>query len=708
MSIFWVDASSPAATAQSFFTIAGLITNNQEDLKDNEVALEIVKSRLSTWTDSWLIVFDNFDDPNSFNDKNIKDYFPGGANGAILFTTRHGDVMRLGNVVAVGEMSQDEGLELLFGQAHCDRSERSTQTAKAIISQLGNLALAIDQAGAYISTRKNLPLDLFLDHYNNRRQKVLQETPSSLWEYRRRLSPSEAETSLSVFTTWEMSFEQINDKAEEHLLIVSAFFDNADIFEDMFKSHFEVERPEWMKRFNKEGEWDSYEFQDVLAKLAKISLIRSFEITASGARFSFHPLVQEWIKLRSSAQDRQFKTREAIKILADFVGNQNVDILALQFRKTILSHLNATIENEALFLGHNNGSESEISWYALGTFGNFYVRQRQYQKAESLLARAVVAADRTLGPDSINTLGLLNNLAMVYNNTRRLPEAEAMFKQSLAGEQEILGQNDPATLETLNNLAALYENQGRLADAEDMYNRALTGLEERLGKDHQSTLGTVGKLGVLYRKQDRLADSEAMFNRALTGMEERLGKDHESTLITVGDLAVLYRKQNRLADSEAMFNRALTGMEERLGKDDELTLRTVHGLAVLYEKQNRLADSEAMFNRALTGKEERLGKDDESTLITVHGLAVLYEKQGKPAEAEAMYTRAISGYEKVLGPAHKATLDVVYNLGDFCQKIGNAAEAKACFERAAVGYGKALGPSDPETIDAWERCKGVA
>src|SRR2546421_2942504 len=74
MSIFWVDASSPAATAQSFFTIAGLITNNQEDLKDNEVALEIVKTRLSTCTDSWLIVFDNFDDPTTFKDKNIKDY----------------------------------------------------------------------------------------------------------------------------------------------------------------------------------------------------------------------------------------------------------------------------------------------------------------------------------------------------------------------------------------------------------------------------------------------------------------------------------------------------------------------------------------------------------------------------------------------------------------------------------------------------------
>jgi tetratricopeptide (TPR) repeat protein/adenylate kinase family enzyme len=586
MSIFWVDASTPAATAQSFVTIAGFITNNQEDLKDNEVVLEIVKESLSTWTDSWLIVFDNFDDPNAFKDKNIKDYFPQGTNGAILFTTRHGDVKRLGNAVAVGEMSEDEGLELLFGQTHCDRSERSTQTGKEIITRLGNLALAIDQAGAYISVR-NLPLNLFLDHYNNRRQKVLQETPSSLWEYRRRLSPSEAETSLSVFTTWEMSFEQINDKTEEHLLILSAFFDNADIFEDIFKSHFETEKPEWMNRFDKEGDWDSYEFLDVLAKLAKISLIRGFEITTSGARFSFHPLVQEWIKLRSSTEDRQIKTREAIEILAGFINNQDFGILPLRFKQTILSHLNATLENETMFLGQENGSENEMSWYAAGVFGEFYSRQGQYEKAEALYARAQAIADKILGSDSINRLSILNNLAILYENMGRLPEAEAMYKQSLAGKEKILGQNDLSTLQTLNNLAILYETQGRMADAEAMYDRALRGMEETLGKDHKSTLVTVHNIAVLYEKQGCMADAEAMYGRALRGSEKTLGKDHESTLETVNNIAVLYEKQGRMADAEAMFDRALRGKEETLGRDHKSTLVTVNTLR--YSIRNKAA-----------------------------------------------------------------------------------------------------------------------
>jgi hypothetical protein len=50
---------------------------------------------------------------------------------------------------------------------------------KKIVKQLGYLALAIDQAAAYISIRQ-LPLSLFTEHYEKRKEFILKHTPDSL------------------------------------------------------------------------------------------------------------------------------------------------------------------------------------------------------------------------------------------------------------------------------------------------------------------------------------------------------------------------------------------------------------------------------------------------------------------------------------------------------------------------------------------------
>ena len=105
-SIFWVDASSPTATAQIFSSIGAIITDNKADLKDFKANIRMVKGSLSTWTDRWLLIFDNFDDPSAFQGRDIKEYFPHGENGAILFTSRHGDVKRLGQAISITDVTK--------------------------------------------------------------------------------------------------------------------------------------------------------------------------------------------------------------------------------------------------------------------------------------------------------------------------------------------------------------------------------------------------------------------------------------------------------------------------------------------------------------------------------------------------------------------------------------------------------------------------
>ena len=71
------------------------------------------------------------------------------------------------------------------------------------------LTLAIDQAASHI-LKLDLPIQLSLEHYGNRKEKILKDIPE-LWVYykSRVMGNAEVRTLLSVFTAWEMSFDEI-------------------------------------------------------------------------------------------------------------------------------------------------------------------------------------------------------------------------------------------------------------------------------------------------------------------------------------------------------------------------------------------------------------------------------------------------------------------------------------------------------------------
>ena len=460
--IFWVDASSPNTVAQSYATIAAAISKANVDTTDTAANIRLVKDIISTWTTTWLLVFDNFDEPKAFNEKPIQDYFPQGKKGFIIFTSRHAESDRLGHSINISGMLEGEALELLFRSSKRERHDRNITEGKKIIKRLGYLALAVDQAGAYIKGR--IEFDAFLDHFNHRRKNVLSKTPD-VWEYRRKRNETEAEQALSVATTWELSFDQITGDSEtpneleskRHLLTLSAFFSGQNISEEIFQISHESDTLPWMTIFVREDVWDKYKFLDVIVELRNLSLIQGLDSRIWGTSFSLHPLIQDWMKLRLSIQDCQDYAAEAMLILSNYMKTQNSDIMTLQAKQIILSHLDTALENDHIYLVRGIRLGESCLEDPAFVFAGFYQDQGRYEEAEQLYGRA------------------------------------------LNGYEERLGRDHPDTLLTVHNLATLNKDQGRYEKAEQLYGRALKGREERLGQDHPATLRTAEGLAIVQR-----------------------------------------------------------------------------------------------------------------------------------------------------------------------------------------------------------------
>ncbi len=313
--IFWVDATTEDSIKGSFWIISEEIKKPTDVLSDIGARVALLLRILSSWSIRWLLVFDGYDNPNAF--PNIADFIPQNDLGAIIVTSRHADSEGLvldGDSPAIQLHGLDRDDAILLLTQWGKTKDFEFKDANEIVERLAYHPLAITQAGAYIK-RAELQLSDFMKHYKKKREKILKNTPP-LSQYRKKLDNNEKETSLNIFTTWELSFQKLEAQASEHncevkLLTLYAFLDNKDISEQLFtesnatkeKKPKSTELLTWLHAFTHgtTGEWDSDAFSEVLRTLRDLSLLQGFAQEQNGFyHLSLHPLIKDWIQLRTS------------------------------------------------------------------------------------------------------------------------------------------------------------------------------------------------------------------------------------------------------------------------------------------------------------------------------------------------------------------------------------------------------------------------
>ncbi len=539
--IAWVDASSPNTVSRGFERLAAKFSPKRV-FADTDAKIEFVKDSLSRLPMAWLMVFDNFDQPDDF--PSVVSFFPQASKGSILFTSRHAASERLGETVRVMGMTEQEAVELLLCQSKIERNDDNARVGDNIVRRLGYLPLAIDQAAAYISMRK-LPLDLFLTHYTERMEAILVHTPP-LWEYRRRLRDDKDETKLSVFTTWDLSFEQLSGEVSErldirHFLTIAAHYDVSRLGEGIFRCHYDKAEasPPWMQRFTTDGRWDQYKFQESVVELFQLSLLQNVEVAAAETVFSLHPLVADWLCLQNNGEQRRWYAEEAMAILQSYVETGDFDSLALARKLQVLSHVDAFLHIVEDQLNQPEVWASVLVVESALSFARVYDISARFIEASKLMLKALAASEKALGHHHLSTLNAVHDLGSLYLSQRKLAKAEEMCLRALTGREEVLGPAHRDTLSCVNLLGVCYNDRGELEKAEQLYQRALAGRKDVLGPAHRDTLQSVTNLGTLYFRRGNLSKAEEMYRRALAGMEEVIGPNNPDTLQSVDRLGSL-------------------------------------------------------------------------------------------------------------------------------------------------------------------------
>jgi hypothetical protein len=412
------------------------------------------------------------------------------------------------------------------------------------------------------------------------------KTTPTLSEYRRAQSTREQRSTLSVFTTWEMSLEQLLASIEDpddirDFLQLLASFHPKEIDETLLSTYSvkgdrEIETP--ASYFVKDGVWDHEQFETLVIWMKTLSLIQFTRLANDGISLTFHPLVAEWLGLRGGRLGADHVTKLSVLHVA-FYADTFSDLGSTSFplRQQLLAHLDHVQPQMNLgVLQHRN--------LCLWQIARLYVDLGRLVEGEQLYKMVLAGYERAFGPEHTSTLNTVNHLGTLYKNLGRHDEAEMMYKRALAGKERALGPEHTSTLQTVNNLGVLYVNMDRLGEAEMMHNRALAGKEKAIGWEHTSMLHTLNNLGFLYTALGRLEEAEMMYNRALAGREKALGLEHTLTLQTVNNLGNLYADLGRLEEAKKMYDRAIVGYTKALGSEHTSTLTVVNNIRKLHAK----------------------------------------------------------------------------------------------------------------------------
>jgi tetratricopeptide (TPR) repeat protein len=312
--------------------------------------------------------------------------------------------------------------------------------AAALAKDLGYLALALEQAGAYIAAA---PLPMSLAEYRT----LLRDSFAEVMDWS---DPLLTHYPRAVAATWQTSVACL-DEAARVLLERLAFLAPDPVPAALLDVVAPAAAPD--------------EARGGLRGLATYSLISA---AADGASFTVHRLVQDvtrrGMEAAGTARDR---LTEALGWVNKAFAGQADDVRSWPALDPLAPHA------EAVAAHADAAGITDPAARLMNQLGALLWAKALHAQAEPLMRRALVIDEASLGKDHPTVAIDLNNLAQLLQDTNRLGEAEPLMRRALAIDEASLGKDHPNVAIRLNNLGALLHATNRPGEAEQLMRRAL-------------------------------------------------------------------------------------------------------------------------------------------------------------------------------------------------------------------------------------------
>jgi len=587
--IWWIRSKEPAAMAADYADLAASLDLPEKDSSDQRKIIKAVKRWLEHYS-GWLLIFDNVQDP-----REICNYLPKVGAGHLIITSRHPHWSGVSKLLPVEIFDRPESIDFL-----CKRTgQDNRKAADTLADKLGDLPLALEQAGAYIETT-----GIMLTDY----QELFQYRRKELWDD----ETPPLDYPDSVAATWSLAMDNVNKESPEaaDLLNLCAFLAPDGISLEMLSGGAE-HLPEPLANTT----------TDILAMNRAIKVLRRYSLVrVTGNALSVHRLVQAVIRDRIEENDKKVWVEAAVHILCDAFPIKSDDPESIDMQTWL---------DCSCLLPHalSASRHAEILEVAPGLSSN-----------------------------------LLNQAGSYLRERADLYEAKEMHERALKIAEAFYDKNHPHVAICLENLGRVMRDQGDLKGAKKQLERALNIDEAFYGSKHSHVAICVDNLGRVLDHMGELPAAKEHFERALKIDKVIYGPNHFKVAIRLNNLGLVLQKQGNLEAAKEHIEKALKIDKIYYSEKHPYVAIRLNNLGLVLQEHGDLQGAKENIERALKINENIYGPDHPNVAILVNNLGGLLQALGDLQGAKEYFERALEIFRKFLGEKHTSTVTVRNNL----------------------------------------------
>jgi len=403
--LLFVRAESPESLHANLAALCGSLVLDLAEKEARELDVQV--NAALHWLQQhpgWFLILDNVDTEEAA--QAVEELLVRLAGvGQVLITSRISRWSASIESLALDVLAVEDATDFLLERTAKRRRKRpdDTEQARALALTLGQLALALEQAGAMIDTNRST-FAQYLKDWNSSHDRVLTWFDARLMQY-----------PMSVAVTWQTSFDQLTEPARL-LLNLLAWFAPDPIPESLLDVPIAEEDAS-----DTETPSDPH---DALSNLEAYSLVTRAD-EAESPTFTVHRLVQDVTRCILKHDADHTALNMALNwINSAFVGHP-MDVRTWPTLEPLAPHVQKCTQFA------DTASIANPTARLLGTLGVLYDAQARYAESEPLKRRALAINETSYGKEHPKVAIRLNNLALLLQATNRLSEAEPYSRRTV-------------------------------------------------------------------------------------------------------------------------------------------------------------------------------------------------------------------------------------------------------------------------------------
>ncbi|MBL7498135.1 tetratricopeptide repeat protein [Frankia sp. CNm7] len=712
--VWWIPADQVALARASLAALAPRLGITGATRIEDAVSAVLDTLRRGDPYPHWLLIFDNADQPET-----IRELMPHGP-GHVLVTSRNHRWHSMVDTVEVNVFSRAESLEFL-GRRVPGISEAD---AERLAQELGNLPLALEQAGA-LQAETGMSVDDYLDLLGRATTQVLQENPPSDYP-------------VPVAAAWSLSMARLRDQMPFALEILRrcAFFGAEPISRELLvlgryvldaPLRDLVADPIMMSRATRElgryalaridnhrrtlqvhrliqrliqDELDHEVAASIRDEVHAMLAAATPEETDTEERWPEFELVLPHVGPSGTITSRQPNVRRLVSNVVRYLYNVGDTEGSLALADEALTQWVSDdgIENRAVL--ELNRRKADGLW-ALG----------RYQEAYELRRTTLDVMRRVLGEDDEETLRITNGHGADLRARGEFATARTLDEDSLARHRRVFGDDHPETFQAANNLAVDLELTSDYRAAYETDEKTRQDRLDLYGRDDNilvifsmnAVARDLRQLGLYLQARELAEQAYILFQDVVA--RNVLRENHAWVLLQAKDLSVA----RRMAGDFAAALELARDVHERYVRDFTAihpdTLAAAINLGNALRRTGDLDSAAKLIEQTVRGYQQALGEGHPFTHASILNLAIIQRQianrtgdHGRIEAARSQLQDALDNLTATVGPDHHYTLTCASSLATAHADLGEVDASRALGERVLPRLRAVLGEDHPHTL----------